>query len=85
MMNKFGILTFSTVIINILVFFIIRGPNANLYIPVIVFSILSIAGIVFAILSRKPLPLIAGIILNGLVLVFTFFLLLALGIAEAYL
>ncbi|MEH6943567.1 hypothetical protein [Bacillus sp. JJ722] len=81
-MNKFGILTFSTVIINLLVFFITSGPNTNSYIPVIVFFILSIAGIVFAFLSKSPLPLAAGFVLNSFVLAFTFFLLLGMRMGE---
>lgn len=82
-MNKFGYLTFLTVIINILFFFIIRGPNVNIYVPVIVFFVLSLAGIVFAILSKKLIPMVVGIILNGLGLVATYLLLVAIGIGGA--
>ncbi|WP_110114799.1 hypothetical protein [Bacillus sp. CGMCC 1.16541] len=79
-MNKFSVLSFLTVIVSILFFFAFRGPNADLNVGIIAFSILSIFGIVFAILSKKwGTGIIAGL-LNGAVLIFAYLLLLAKGI-----
>ncbi|WP_337970586.1 hypothetical protein, partial [Virgibacillus salexigens] len=63
-------------------FFIIRGPNANLSLGISVFTVLSVLGIIFAALSKKLWFIIAGILLNSGVLVFAYFLLLAIGISE---
>ena len=82
-MNKYSLLSLLMVIINLIVFFISRGPEANVYVGIILFSTLSIAGIVLAILSQKWYSITAGVILNGSVLIFTFFLLLSLGISES--
>ncbi|MGD6846286.1 hypothetical protein [Rossellomorea aquimaris] len=71
-----------TVLISIIFFIIIRGPNANLTLGISVFTILSVFGIIFAIASKKLWYMITGIILNGAVLVFAYFLLLAMGISE---
>ncbi|XGA33043.1 hypothetical protein Vir3643_13115 [Virgibacillus sp. CBA3643] len=59
-----------------------RGPNANLTVGISVFTVLSVLGIIFAIISKKLWFVIIGILLNGLVLVFAYFLLLAVGISE---
>lgn len=80
-MNKFGIFSFLMVVLSVISFFILRGPNANLSIGIGVLGTLSILGVIFAILSKKWIPAITGIILNGGVLVFVFFLVLANGIA----
>jgi len=82
-MNKYGLLSLLMVIINLIVFFILKGPEANVYVGIILFSTLSIAGIVLAILSQKWYSITAGVILNGGVLIFAFFLLLSLGISES--
>uniref|UniRef100_UPI00351A75D2 hypothetical protein n=1 Tax=Virgibacillus salexigens TaxID=61016 RepID=UPI00351A75D2 len=71
-----------TVAISVIFFFIIRGPNANLSLGISVFTVLSVLGIIFAALSKKLWFIIAGILLNGGVLVFAYFLLLAIGISE---
>ncbi len=63
-------------------FHILRGPNANLTLSISVFTVLSVLGIIFAIVSRKLWFVITGIILNGAVLIFAYFLLLAAGISE---
>ncbi|MFD1172814.1 hypothetical protein [Oceanobacillus picturae] len=84
-MNKkdvLGTLSILTVLISIIFFLIIRGPNANLTLGISVFTILSVLGIIFAIASKKLWFIITGIILNGAVLVFAYFLLLAMGISE---
>ncbi|AVK99100.1 hypothetical protein FCT18_06145 [Lysinibacillus sphaericus] len=77
-----GVLSVLTVAISIIFFFIIRGPNANLTLGINVFTVLSVLGIIFAILSKKLSFIITGILLNGAVLVFVYFLLLAVGISE---
>ncbi|MCM3766065.1 hypothetical protein [Neobacillus niacini] len=69
------------VIASIISFLVMRGPNANLTFGIIVLGTLSILGIVFAVLSKKWLSGILGVLLNGAVLVFVFLLLLAKGIA----
>ncbi|MBP0726288.1 hypothetical protein J5Y03_14095 [Bacillus sp. RG28] len=71
------------VVLNVIFFFIIRGPNANIYLGISIFSILSLIGIVFAILSRKLPFIVFGIFFNGVVLLFAYFLLMAMGIGEA--
>ena len=80
-MNKLGFLSFLMVIASITSFLIIRGPNANLMMAIIILGTLSLLGIVFAVLSKKWLSGILGVLLNGGVLVFVFFLVLARGIA----
>ena len=77
-----GVLSLLTVIISIIFFLIIRGPNANLTVAISVFTVLSLLGIIFAITSKKLWSIITGIILNGTVLIFAYFLLLAVGISE---
>lgn len=80
--NTLGVLSILTVIISIIFFFIIRGPNANLAVGISVFTVLSIVGIIFAVVSKKLWFVIIGIALNSAVLVFAYFLLLAVGISE---
>lgn len=80
--NVLGTMSIVTVLISIIFFIIIRGPNANLTLGISVFTILSVFGIIFAIASKKLWYMITGIILNGAVLVFAYFLLLAMGISE---
>lgn len=79
--NLWGILSFVTVIISTVFFFISRGPNADITMIVIVFTVLSILGIIFAITSKRLVFIIIGILLNAGVLIFTYFLLLAIGIS----
>ncbi|WP_077618367.1 hypothetical protein [Bacillus sinesaloumensis] len=80
-MNKLGFFSFLMVIASIISFLILRGPNANLLMGIIILGTLSLLGIVFAVLSKKWLSGIVGGLLNGGVLVFVFFLVLARGIA----
>lgn len=84
-MNKkdvLGMMSIVTVLISIIFFLIIRGPNANVTLGISVFTILSVLGIIFAIASKKLWFILTGIIVNGAVLVFAYFLLLAMGISE---
>ncbi|WP_438272985.1 hypothetical protein [Virgibacillus halodenitrificans] len=80
--NILGFLSILTVIISVIFFFITRGPNANLTLVISVFTVLSVLGIIFAIISKKLWFVITGIVLNGAVLVVAYFLLLAVGISE---
>ncbi|RST75579.1 hypothetical protein D4T97_008385 [Siminovitchia acidinfaciens] len=80
--NILGALSILTVLISIIFFFVIRGPNANLTLIISVFTVLSGLGVIFAIISKKLWFIITGIILNGAVLVLAYFLLLAFGISE---
>ncbi|MEG9295334.1 hypothetical protein V6B33_02640 [Mangrovibacillus sp. Mu-81] len=79
-MNKAGILSLLMVILSVAFFFVMRGPEADLTLAVYTFGGLSILGIIFALFSKKWIPAITGTLLNGAVLVFAFFLLLAKGI-----
>ena len=64
----------------------VERPNVDIYFQIKIFSILSIIGLLFAIyfwlMSKRIILLIIGLIGNGFVLAFTFFLLLAMGISE---
>ncbi|WP_254901196.1 hypothetical protein [Tuberibacillus sp. Marseille-P3662] len=77
-----GVLSLLTAVINVIFCFVTRGPNANLTLVISVFTVLSVVGIIFAIISKKLWFIIIGIILNGAVLGFAYFLLLAVGISE---
>lgn len=82
----FGVLSALTAILSFILFLITRGPNADISFMILIFSILSILGILLAVLSwflskRLVFPMI-GLLGNGVVLIFTFFLLLAMGISE---
>jgi len=81
-MNKFGIFSILMVLISVLIFFILRGPNANLSLAIIILGSLSLLGIIFAIFSKRWISGIIGVLSNGAVLVFVFFLMLAKGIAS---
>ncbi|UOQ50091.1 hypothetical protein MUN88_08545 [Gracilibacillus caseinilyticus] len=81
-----GYLSIVMVLINILIFFIMRGPNVDLKLVVKIYSILSILGILFSIatfiMSKKRILFILGLVTNGTVLILVYFLLLAIGISE---
>ena len=80
-MNKYGVLSILTVLSSVLMFFILRGPNADLPLIIIILGSLSLFGIMFAAISKKWLSGIIGVLTNGVVLVFVYFLLLGYGIA----
>ena len=80
-MNKLGVLSLLMVIASIISFLIIRGPNANLLMAIIVLGTLSLLGLIFAVLSKKWLSGILGFLLNGGVLIFVYLIVLARGIA----
>lgn len=86
-----GILSILPVIVSIIVFLKLRGPNADVYFIITIFSILSIIGIILAVISSwmskrrisKLLIGLVGLTANLAVLVVAFLLLLAMGIGEA--
>jgi hypothetical protein len=83
-----GVTSLLPVIINIIIFYIKRGPNDDgIYFEITIYSILSVIGILFAVFSwsmtKRIFLLIISLLGNGIVLVFAFLLLLAMGIGEA--
>ncbi|AWI11313.1 hypothetical protein B4064_3646 [Caldibacillus thermoamylovorans] len=80
-MNKWGIFSLLMVAASIISFFILRGPNADLPLVIIILGSFSLLGIIFAVISKRWLSVVIGILLNGAVLVSVYFLLLAYGIA----
>jgi len=81
-----GGLSILTAIMSAIFFYVRRGPNTDIYFVVLIYSILSVIGILLAILSwlaskRLILPII-GLLANGLVLGAAFLLLLAMGMSE---
>jgi len=81
-MNKFGVMSLLLFISSIITFYVLKGPDADVYVGIKIFSVLSIIGIVFALMSRNKLWILIGGILNFCILVLSFFLLLAMGIGE---
>ncbi|WP_338472595.1 hypothetical protein R4Z10_07600 [Niallia sp. XMNu-256] len=81
-----GISSILPAIISILIFFITRGPDADIYFDITIYGTLSIIGILLAIfswtMSKRIILLMIGLIGNGFVLFCTFLLLLAMGISE---
>ena len=86
-----GMLSILPVIISIIYFYMERGPNADIYLVITIYSILSIIGLILAALSiwmakrqfSKLLVGLVGLIANLAVLVIAFLLSLAMGIGEA--
>ena len=81
-MNKFGVTSMLMFFSSIFAFYVLRGPDADIYVGIKFFGVLSIIGIVFAIMSKNKLWILIGGILNFCILVMSFFLLLAMGIGE---
>lgn len=84
--NILGVTSLFPVIISIIIFYVERGPDADVYFVITIYGILSIIGILFAVFSwlmtkRFFLPIIS-LIGNGAVLAIAFLLLLAMGISE---
>lgn len=85
-----GMLSILSVIVSIIFFYTKRGPNADIYFAITVFSVLSVTGIILAVVSlwlvkgHKSKSLIGsiGVIANVAVLVVAYLLLLAMGISE---
>lgn len=81
-MNKHGLLSILMAILSVIIFFILRGPNANIYLMITIFAVLSLTGFVLAILSRKAIFIIVGVLLNLGILGCAWLLLIAMGISE---
>ena len=81
-----GILSIFTAIVSAIIFLIVRGPNADVYFIINIFSTLSIIGIIFGVISSilftRRLLGVAGVIMNLFILAYAFLLLLAMGIGE---
>ncbi|MDQ0297733.1 hypothetical protein J2S78_000141 [Salibacterium salarium] len=83
-MNRYGILSLLMVVINVSLFFLSTGPNNNLSFWAGIFCTLSTLGVVFAVISKKWAPLLAGIILNGATFAMTILLILASSLGECF-
>ena len=85
-----GVVSLLPVIVSIIYFFSVRGPETDIYRTIIVLTVLSFFGLITAGLSSwisklrmsKLLIGLMGIIANLAVLAFAFLLLLAMGISE---
>lgn len=81
-----GIGSLFCVILYVISFFVLRGPDVDIYLIISLGGVLSLLGIVLAIvsaiLSKRYVYLIIGFLGNGAVLANTFFLLLAMDISE---
>ncbi|WP_431026734.1 hypothetical protein [Lysinibacillus sp. LZ02] len=68
-----GFTSILLVIISIIVFYALRGPNADVYLISTIFSMLSIFGILFAVvswwMSKRLVLLIVGLLGNILVFI----------------
>ena len=80
-MNKYGKLSLLTVGICIVLSFFITENMAYPRLFLLMVTILSITGIVFAFLSKKVVSIIFGVLLNALALVGFFILTLVVGIS----
>ena len=86
-----GFLSILPVIVSTIFFYTERGPNADIYFIITIFSVLSVIGIILAVMSlwmakgriSKLLIGSVGLIANVAVLAVAFLLLLAMGIGEA--
>ena len=85
-----GMLSILSAIVSSILFYTKRGPNADIYFIITIFSVLSTIGIILAVMSlwmskgHKSKSLIGstGVIANIAVLVVAYLLLLAMGISE---
>ncbi len=82
-----GVISVLPLLLSIVIFYVERGPNADVYLLIYIYGILSIVGFTFAIMSwlmsKRLILLISGLLGNAIVLAATFLLLLAMGISEA--
>lgn len=85
-----GIVSILSVIVSTIFFYTERGPNADIYLGITVFSVLSVIGIILGFVSlwmakghiSKSIIGSVGVMANVAVLVVAFLLLLAMGISE---
>ena len=84
--NFLGVSSIFPVLLSMIIFFVLRGPNADIYFNVTIYTVLSIIGLILAIVSaiiaKKRSIGVIGIITNIGVLICAFLLLLAMGISE---
>ncbi|MFK3939198.1 hypothetical protein ACI2JA_16985 [Alkalihalobacillus sp. NPDC078783] len=81
-----GIVSLMCIVLYVISFFVLRGPDANVNMMIIIGVALSLIGmllaIVSAILSKRFVYLIVGLLGNGAVLAYSSLLFLAMGISE---
>lgn len=81
-MNKFGWLSLTMAAFSFATFYIMRGPDADIYVTIKLLSVFSIIGLIFAAISKNKWWLLAGMVLNVAGLGVAYLLLLAMGISE---
>ncbi|PPA70809.1 hypothetical protein [Jeotgalibacillus proteolyticus] len=81
-MNNHGLLSFLIAMVSLVLFWGLKGPVTNIYSMIILYTLLSLTGLVFAVQSKEKIWLYIGIILNGGVLVFALLILVAIGFGE---
>lgn len=81
-----GIGSLLCIVLYVISFFVMRGPDVDIYLIISLGGVLSLLGIVFAIVStvllKRFVYLVIGLLGNGAVLACSFLLLLAMGISE---
>ncbi|MGN7312100.1 hypothetical protein ACTHQ4_13490 [Alkalicoccobacillus gibsonii] len=81
-----GIGSLFCVVLYVISFFVMRGPDVDIYLSISLGGVLSLLGIVLAIVStvllKRFVYLVIGLLGNGAVLACSFLLLLAMGISE---
>lgn len=81
-MNKCGLLSLLMFVISVTAFFVMRGPDGDIYLTILVLSTLSVIGLLFATFSKQLLWMIFGIAVNLIPLIVALLLLFAMGISE---
>lgn len=81
-MNKWGFLSVLMAVVSVALFYMTRGPDADIYAMIILLSTFSLIGLVCAVVSKHKWWMLAGIVLNAALLGVAFLLLLAMGISE---
>ncbi|MEY8750102.1 hypothetical protein [Alkalicoccobacillus gibsonii] len=81
-----GIGSLLCIVLYVISFFVMRGPDVDIYLIISLGGVLSLLGIVLAIVStvllKRFVYLVIGLLGNGAVLACSFLLLLAMGISE---
>lgn len=78
---KYGVLSVVMPLIGVILFFLMRGPNASLLVISGIFIVLALLGITFTILSKRWEFYLIGFIANIPLLFFAGALLLAYGLS----
>ncbi|TWT07969.1 hypothetical protein FQV26_09210 [Planococcus sp. CPCC 101016] len=81
-MNKFSLLSLLMFVISVTAFFVMRGPDGDIYLTILILSTLSVIGLLFATFSKQLLWMIFGIAVNLIPLIVALLLLFAMGISE---